>query len=403
MKFSYRARTKEGKIETGEIEAYSKEAAVLLLQKYNIFVTSLEESATKGFARFKNIRFERKVSKKDLAIFFRQLSVMLESRVPVVQSLASLAEQTSKHNFKKVVTEVSTLVEEGIPLSGALASHPDIFNNFYVNLVKSGEASGNISASLNYISEHLEREDDIASQLKHAMVYPAFVVCVLMVVIGIIIIEVMPKITALIKESSTEPPFFTVMMINFYDFLGRYWWALLIGLFFVVVSLIYYFHTSLGKKNLNTLSLKVPFVGAVLKKVFLARFCGNISTLLISGISINKALKITEDTVNNVVYKKIIVEIGKEVSEGEKMSMVMAKHQDYFPSFVVTMIKVGEETGKLDKTLVEVVAFYQKEIKRSIDLLTSLIEPIMIIFLGIIVAVLAVSVLAPLFGALGSI
>lgn len=402
MKFSYKARNKEGKVETGTIEASSKEAAVNLLQKYNIFVTSLDEQGVSGSV-FKKVIFEKKVSRKELTIFFRQLSVMLESRVPVVQSLQSLASQTRKNNFKETITKISHLVEEGTPLSEAFGAYPKIFDNFYVNLVKSGEISGNIAGSLSYISGHLEREDDIASQLKQAMVYPIFVMAVLFVVLGVIIVEVVPRIAELIAEANAEPPFFTKLMLGFYEFLAGYWWLILIVLFFMVVSGVYYFRTKEGKNNLNRISLKVPFISSLLKKVFLTRFCGNVSTLMVAGISINKALKITSDTVNNIVYKEIISEIEKEVSEGEKMSAIMSKHQDYFPSFVVQMIKVGEETGKLDKTLLEVVNFYQKEVKRAIDLFSSLIEPVMIIFLGAIVAMLAISVLSPLYGALGTI
>lgn len=402
MKYTYKARTKEGKIEVGTIEAYSQEAAVNLLQKYNIFVTSLDEEKV-GKLFFKNIRFEGSVSRKDLMIFFRQLSVMLESRVPVVQSLLSLASQTHKSNFKEVITKISGLVEGGVPLSEAFANYPKIFDNFYINLVRSGEVSGNIVASLNYISAHLEREGDIMAQLKQAMIYPIFVMCVLFVVMGVIIVEVVPRITDLIREASVKPPFFTLLMLKFYDFLRNYWWVILVALFFLVVSMIYYFHTKEGKNYFNKISLKMPFLGSLLKKVFLSRFCGNISTLMIAGISINKALKITGDTVNNIVYKEIITEIDNGVSEGEKMSSIMTNHSDYFPPFVVQMIRVGEETGKLDKTLLEVVNFYQKEIKRSIDLFSSLIEPIMIIFLGGVVAMLAISVLSPLYGALGSV
>ena len=402
MKYIYKARTKNGKMETGVIESSSREAAALLLQKYDIFVTYLEEQEGQE-PFFKNIKIEGRVSRKDLAIFFRQLSVMLESRVPVVQSLSSLAVQTRKSNFKKIITEVSSLVQEGTPLSEALSNYPKIFDNFYVNLIKSGEVSGNISGTLNYISEHLERENDIVTQLRQAMIYPIFVVCVLLVVLGIIVVEVMPRIVDLIKETNSNPPFFTVMMLNFYQFLGSYWWSIIIVVFLVVIALVYYFKTKEGRKNYNKISLKIPFLGGLLKKIFLTRFCSNVSTLITAGISINKALSITADTVNNIVYKSIIFEIEKEDSEGEKMSSVMVKHKDYFPPFVVQMIRVGEETGKLSKTLMEVVNFYQKEIKRSIDLFSSLLEPIMIIFLGGIVAMLAISVLSPLYGALGTI
>lgn len=401
MKYTYKARTKDGKTETGTIEAYSKEAAALLLQKYNVFVTSLiEQEERPSLLRF---AFERSVNKKDITIFFRQLSVMLQSRVPVVQSLQSLSAQTDKKKFKEIINKVSTLVEEGIPLSEALATYPNIFDNFYINLVKSGEASGNISGALDYISAHLEREGDIVSQLRQAMVYPVFVLVVLLIVIGIIIIFVMPRVVDLINQSGVKPPLFTQIMLVFYGFLQHWWWALAIGILLFVLATIFYFRTDEGREEYNKISLKVPFLGGILKKVFLSRFCANISTLITAGISINRALQITGDTVNNVVYREIINEIERGVSEGEKMSSIMQKHHSYFPPFVIQMIKVGEETGKLDKTLVEVVNFYQKEIKRSVDLFTSLIEPVMIIFLGVIVAMLAISVLTPLYGALGTI
>ena len=388
-------------METGVVDAYSKDAAVLLLQKYNIFVTSLQEEKSRG--SFLKMKLERRVSSKDLMIFFRQLAVMLQSRVPVVHSLQSLASQTTKSNFREIIVKVSNLVEEGIPLSEAFVNYPKVFSNFHVNLVRSGEASGNISGALDYISVNLERESDIASQLKQAMVYPIFVVLVLCVVITIIMIEVMPRVVDLIKESGVNPSMFTRITLASYAFFQHWWWALFIAVTIMVVSLIFYVRTKDGKEYLGKISLQLPFLGSTLKKVFLARLCGNISTLISAGISINRALKITSDTVNNPVYKSIINEIEKQVSEGEKISSVMMKHKEYFPPFVVAMIRVGEETGKLDTTLIEVVNFYQKEIKRSIDLLTSLIEPVMIIFLGGIVAMLAISVLTPLYSALGSI
>src|SRR3989344_1624470 len=402
MKYSFKARTREGKIETGAIDAHSKEDAVLLLQKYNIFTTSLQEQITKE-SFFKNIKFEKKISRKDLAILFRQLAVMLESRVPVVQSLASLASQTNKKNFKKVILDVSNLVEEGVPLSEALSNYPKVFDIFYINLIKSGEVSGNISGSLHYISEHLEKESDIISQLRQAMIYPIFVFSVLFIVIGIIIVQVVPRISDLVRETNSKPSPFTQIMLSFYDFLENYWWIIAVIIFFFIVSIVLYFRTKEGEKNLNRLSLKVPFLSLILKKVFIARFCGNISTLLSAGISINKALQITEDTINNIVYKEIIAKIGKKVSEGEKIRSIMAEYPYYFPPFVIQMIKVGEETGKLDKSLIEVVSFYEKDIKRAIDLFTGLLEPIMIIILGIIVGILAISVFAPLYETLGNI
>lgn len=402
MKYFYQARSKEGKIETGFVEASSKEAAAALLQKYNIFVTSLKEQSP-GFSFFSKLPFLEKVSKKDLAIFSRQLAVMLQSRVSVTQSLNSLAVQVKKQSFREKLVKISQLVEEGNPLSDAFSEFPEVFSVFYINLVKTGEASGEISRSLYYLSEHLEREHDIGSQIKGAMIYPIFVISVLSTVILIVMFVVMPRLVDLLKETAKEPPIFTLMMINFYEFLMNWGWILALGLFSLVIFIIYYFKTKEGKKRYDQISLRAPFFGGFLKKIFLIRFAENISTLMEAGISINSALKITKETVNNFVYREIISETERRVSEGEKMSSVLVKYPEYIPPFVVQMVQVGESIGRLDKNLMEIVNFYQKEVKRAVDVFTAMLEPILIIFLGIVVALLAISVLSPLYGALGTI
>jgi len=402
VRFNYKARSRDGKIEVGSIEAYSKEAAVSLLQKYNIFVTQVDEvSQKKSF--FKNISIENKVSKKDLAIFFRQLAVMMESQVPVVQSLQSLAAETKKKSFKKSIADVAKLVEEGIPFSQALLVHADTFSGFYVSLVKSGEASGKIAPALYSISGHLEREYEVSSQVKQALIYPLFLVLVLFFVIGIVVTQIVPKIEDLVRDTGNSLSPFATAMINFYKFIGEYWWFLFLVFFIIFVAIFLYFRTEQGKKEYDNISLKIPFIGDFLKKVFLIRFASNISTLLIAGVSINNALEITKDTVDNDAYKNVISDVEKKVSEGERLSFAMASHSAYFPSFVLQIIRVGEATGKLDKILIDVVSFYEKEIKRSIDLFSRLLEPIMILVLGGIVTMLAISVLSSIYGAIGVI
>ena len=389
-------------METGTVEASSKEAAALLLQKYNIFVTSIREQ-TPLILRAENISFLNKVSKKDLAIFSRQLAVMVQSRVPITQSLKSLAVQTKNRGFKEKILKIAQLVEEGNPLSESFGTFPEVFNIFYVSLIKTGEASGKISESLYYLSDHLERESDISSQITGAMIYPIFVISVLLVVIPIVIIFLMPRLIDLLKETTVKPPAFTQMMIDFYGFISNYGWILLAGFFLLVLFLIYYFTTKEGKKRYDELSLKLPLIGGFLKKTFLIRFAENISTLIAAGLSINNALKITRDTVGNFVYQKILTETEERVSQGEKISAVLVKYPDYAPPFVVQMIQVGEETGTLDKNLMEIVNFYNKELKRAVETFTALLEPVLIIFLGIVVAFLAISVLEPLYGALGTV
>ena len=402
MKYVYQARSKEGKIETGTVEASSKEAAAALLQKYNIFVTSIKEQSPLLFSTG-NISFLNKVSKKDLAIFSRQLAVMVQSRIPVTQALKTLTVQIKSQSFKEKVLKVSQMVEEGNSLSEALSSFPDVFNVFYVSLIKTGEASGKISESLYYLSDHLERESDITSQIKQAMIYPIFVISVLVIVVPLVIFFVMPSLVDLLKETTAKPPPFTQIMINFYSFLGNYGWVVILAFFLLVIFIAYYFTTKDGKKSYDEISLKVPFLGGFLKKIFLIRFAENISTLISSGLSISSALKITSDTVGNSVYKKILAETEEQVSGGEKISSVMVKYPKYAPPFVVQMIQVGEETGTLDKNLMEIVDFYNKEVKRSVETFTALLEPILIIVLGVGVALLAISVIEPLYGALGTL
>ncbi len=402
MKYFYQARSKEGKLETGTVEASSKEAAAVLLQKYNIFVTSLKEQ-TPMFLRAESISFLNRVSKKDLAIFSRQLAVLMQSRVPVTQSLKSLAVQIKNPVFKEKVLKISQLVEEGNPLSESFATFPEVFNIFYTSLLKTGEASGRISESLNYLSDHLEREHDISAQITSAMIYPIFVIVILFTIIPMVVFFVMPRLVDLLKTTVAKPPAFTQLMINFYSFLAGYGWILAVGFLILVLFIIYYFTTKEGKKRYDGLSLKVPLIGTFLKKIFLVRFAENISTLITAGISINNALKITGDTVGNFTYKNIIATADESVSQGEKISSVLIRYPKHFPPFVVQMIQVGEETGTLDKNLMEIVNFYNKEIKRAIATFTALLEPVLIIILGVFVALLAVSVIEPLYGAIGTI
>lgn len=402
MKYIYQARSKEGKIETGTVEASSKEAAALLLQKYNIFVTSIKESSPL-ILRTENISFLNKVGEKDLAIFSRQLAVMMQSRVPVTQSLKSLAIQIKNPAFKSKILKVAQLVEEGNSLSESFATFPEVFNIFYVSLIKTGEASGKISESLYYLSEHLERDHDIHAKISGALIYPIFVISVLVVVISLVIFFIMPRLIDLLKQTTTKPPAFTQMMIDFYGFLGNYGWVVMIAFVLLILFIGYYFTTKEGKKTYDELSLKTPLIGSFLKKIFLIRFAENISTLIGAGLSINNALKITKDTLDNSVYKKIVTETEEGVSQGEKMSSILVRYPEYAPPFVVQMIQVGEETGKLDKNLMEIVNFYEKEVQRAVETFTALLEPALIIFLGVVVALLAISVIEPLYGALGTI
>ncbi|MBU3934436.1 type II secretion system F family protein [Patescibacteria group bacterium] len=402
MKFVYQARSKEGKIEKGTVNASSKEAAVAILQKYDVFVTSLKEEKT-PLIFLKGRFFKKKASKKDLAVFSRQLAVMINARVPVVQSLRILAAQTVKSDFREAIIKVSELIEEGNSLSEAFSSLPDVFDVFYANLIKSGEASGRISESLDYLSNHLEREYDITAKIKGAMIYPVVILSALLVVFVIVMTVVMPKLIIILKEMGGEIPLTTKILIGFYDFFTRYGWVMSIAFVGFIAFLIYYLRTQKGKKVFDRMVIKTPFINEFFKKTYLASFAENLSTLITAGLPVNRALKITKDTINNSVYREIINEVEEGVSEGAKISSILIKYPECVPAFVIQMIRVGEETGNLNKTLMEVVNFYQKEITRIVDNFMTIIEPILILVLGLGVALLAVSVLSPMYGMLGSV
>lgn len=401
MKFIYQARSKEGKIEKGTVEASSKEAAAVILQKYDLIVVSLKE-AKASFSFLQARFFKKKASKKDLAVFSRQLSVMIDARVPVVQSLMTLAAQTTKGDFRDTITRVAEMVEEGNSLSEAFISFPGVFDIFYTNLIKSGEASGKISESLDYLSAHLEREHDITSKIRGAMIYPIVILSALLVVVVIVMTVVMPKLITILQDMGGKVPLTTRMLIGFYNFFMHYGWIVLIAFAGLVAFLVYYLRTEKGKKVFDTVVIKVPFISDFLGKTYLTRFAENLSTLITAGLPVTRALSITKDTIRNSVYREIIGETEEGVSEGAKISSILVKHPKQIPAFVVQMIKVGEETGKLNQTLMEIVNFYQKEITRIVDNFMTIIEPILILILGLGVALLAVSVLSPMYGMLGS-
>ena len=402
MKFSYQARTKEGKLRVGKIEASSKEAAGFLLRKYDLYPTLLkEEKKTKSIlSKFKK---KEKVSKKDISTFSRQLSLMLSSQVSPVEALLVIASQLKKIDFREKILKISESVEGGNPLSEALSLFPEHFDNFYVSLIKSGESTGKISESLNHLSKHLENEYDINSRIKSALTYPFLVLFVLIIVLIIMIVWVVPTFAKIFAESGAQLPFVSRVIFGFFGFLKN--WALVLTLAFLGIMGFFwnYFKTKEGKKTYDRISLKLPLFGDFSKKIYLSLFSENLSTLISAGLPITQSLRITKEVIGNSVYEKIIAEIEKEVSRGEKISSVLIRYPEVIPPFVSQMIRTGEETGSLDKTLLEIVNFYQKEIKVMTETFMSILEPVLILFVGIVVAILAVSIFSVYYGAMGTL
>jgi type IV pilus assembly protein PilC len=398
MKFKYQARSKDGDIRTGMVEASSREAALSLLQRNKIFVTLLEnvDESSKPFYS-KKITLFSGISQKDMVNFSRQLSLMFKSQIPLVESLNALSSQTKNSGLREKLSEITNDVEGGASFSQALSRFPKLFSSFYVSMVKSGEASGTLSESLDYLAEHLEREYHMSSKIRGAMIYPALILAVVIGVLVMMIFFVIPSLSQVLTESGQELPLMTRVVIGFSDFLRGWWW-----IFFFIFGgggflALRYFKTEEGKKNWDKIILKVPLIGSFLRMVYVSRFSENLSTLLDGGLPITSALQITGEVVGNSIYKDMITEIQEEVRRGQKMSRVMALYKEEFPPLVTQMVNVGERSGAIGKSLTNVVQFYQKEIDRAIENLLSILEPLLVVFLGGIVGLLMAAILMPMY------
>ena len=397
MKFNYQARSKKGEVQSGTIEASSREAALALLQKHSLFVTFLEKAGVAKPFYARKIKLWERISKKDLVNFSRQLALMFRAKIPLVQALQSIAEQTKNPGLKEKVLTLSQEVEGGTPFSQALASHPKLFSTFYVSMVKSGEASGTLSESLSYLADHLEREYHLSSKIQGAMIYPALIVVVVIGVLIMMMFFVIPNMTKVLIESGQELPAITRAVIGLSNFLRAWGWLVLLVILAIIIFLFRYFKTIEGKKLKDKYILRLPLIGSFLKMIYISRFAENLSTLIGGGLPIVNALEITSEIVGNDVYQTIVLQVRDEVKRGEKISKVLIEHPGEFPPILTQMVAVGEKTGTLDESLMNVVDFYRKEVARTIDTLLSVLEPVMVIILGGIVAALMGSVLLPLY------
>ena len=396
MKFNYQARIKTGEVQSGVIEASSRETALDLLQKSQLFVTALEEAGSQSFY-VKKIKLFDRVSAKELVAFSRQLALMFKAKIPLSQSLRTLAEQTKNRSFKEKILMISDEIEAGAPFSQALSRFPKLFSSFFVNMVKSGEASGTLTESLNYLADHLEREYHLFSKLKGALVYPALILVVSVGVLLMMMFFVIPNLAKVLTETGQELPVATRIVIALSNFLRHSGWILFTLIAIAVFFVSRWFGTTDGRKFKDRLVLRIPLVKTFLKMIFVSRFAENLSTLISGGLPITQSLEITGDVVGNSLYKERIEKIKEEVKEGRKVSGILAEYPEEFPALLTQMVIIGEKTGTLDQSLMNVVDFYRKEVDLSMESLLSLLEPIMIIFLGLTVAGLMGSVLLPLY------
>jgi len=396
MKFEYQARTKSGDIKKGVIEAVSKMAAVDLLHKNELFPTIIKEEK-KGKGLNTELKIFERVSSKEIVIFTREIAIMIESNVPPVKALEALGEQMSNKSFKEKIFKISADIREGVTLSKAFSKYPKIFSTFYVNMLRSGEISGTLPEVLRKIADHLENEYYIRTKTMGAMVYPIVVLVVFAIIFTVVVVYIIPGLVEVLESSGAELPLVTKIVIGVSNFVVNYWWAVLLILIGIASFVYYYPKTKEGKQVTDAILLKVPVLGNFQKNIYMNRFAENLATLLSSGKPITEALEVTADLIGNNVYREIILQARDGVVKGQKISDSLVNYPKYISPLFVQMVAVGESTGKISETLMNVVRFYKTEIETFVDSISNIIEPVLILGLAGMVGLLVAAVFLPLY------
>lgn len=403
MQFNYEARTQDGEIQAGVVDSSDEKAAIEFLQRHNLVVISIKssESATTSFME-KYFSFYYKIKKKDLAIFSRQMAILIEAKVSLVQALRAIVDQSDNKVFKEMIFEIASSVEAGMTFSAALGRYPDTFSMFYINLIKSGEASGDLEGMLVYLADHLEKEAELESKVKGALIYPAVIMTVFGLVGIVFMVYIVPKITVMFEESGRELPFITKILIAVSDGLINYWLILLLAAAGISWFARYWFKYQKGNEVWDEIKIKLPVFGGLYKKIYITQFAENLSTLLSGGIAMIQALHISANVIDNTAYKRMIMDAVKKVKTGETISSVFKKNENLVPPMVVTMIRIGEKTGKLDVVLKKIAYFYGKDVNNVVSNISSLIEPMIILALGVAAAILVAAILLPIYDIAGA-
>ena len=392
--FSYKAKTAENVTVTGLVQAASEDLAAESLRERELVILYLRPVSASLVGQ--SVSALRRISVRDIVIFSRQLAVLVSANVPLVQSLRILTTQATSKHLKVVISEVADDVEAGTKLSVALGKHHAVFDNFYLNIVRSGETSGKLDEVLEYLANQLEKDYDLISRIRGAMIYPLFILGGLIVVGVLVMMFVVPKITALLQEGGGKLPLSTTLLITVSTFLNRYWLFVLAGAAGGAAGLAWLVRTREGRTVWHALKLRVPIFGKLFQKIALVRFTRSLHTLMVGGVNLPQALAITADVVGNEAYRSVIMATIREVEDGNPIASVFLR-SPIVPFMVSQMLNVGEKTGRLDHVLDKMTNFYTREIDNVVRNLVSLIEPLVIALMGVAVGLMVAAVILPLY------
>lgn len=399
MLFNYKAIDNSNIQREGTVEAPSIDAAISAVQKRGYTLVSIDEAGKAGGvmgALNIELAFLQTVSNKEVVILSRQISTLFQAQVSPLRIFRLLSAEVENPQLKSAMNQIVEDLQAGSSISRALAAHSSIFSSFYVNLVRAGEESGSLEKSFDYLADYLDRQYEIISKARNALVYPAFVVGIFIIVMGLMLILVIPSIATILTDSGQELPIYTKIVIGLSNFMVDYIGIILILLAGGGIAYWRFSLTEVGKRTIDEFLISVPYLGDLQRKLLLTRICDNMSTMLASGISIVQALEVTADVVDNMVYKEIIESSLVEVKGGRSFADAISEYPE-IPGVLAQMAKVGEETGSLGNILKTLSNFYRREVNNAVDTLIGLIEPAMIVMLGVGVGVLLASVLMPIY------
>lgn len=395
MKYRFIVKDEQGKKKTGIVDSRDVRSATDLLQSKGLSVISMERVRQNQTIEELSYLWEG-VKATDLVILFRQLVTLIGAKVPILTSFRVIQKQISNRHLQRVMQEVADDIEDGTPMFESMSRHPRVFTPFMVSMIRSGEVSGHLHQSLKYIADNLEKNYRLTSKIRGALMYPGFVLSAAIIVGFLVVTFILPNLTSIIRDMNAEIPWYTELLMWVGDFMKAYWWVVLAAMVAVIGFSFYYIHTPVGKREWDRIKLKLPVVGPLLNYMYIARFSDNFSTLLAGGIPVVTSLHIVASVVGNSEFEKVILEAADEVKKGGNISVIFQR-SEIFPPIVSQMLEIGEETGQTEETLKSVTRFYDEQADAIARNLTTLIEPMLIVLLGIGVAIMVVGILLPIY------
>lgn len=400
MKFNYTAKDQRGEVQSGVVEANSRDTAIATLQGSGLVILRLEEEVeVPWYLKFFQ-RFGRKANVKELSLFTRQFATLLEAQVPLVDSLRTMFQQIENVALKEAVFEVISSVEAGETLSQAFARHEGIFSRFYVQMVRSAEITGRLQEVFIYLADYYESQSSLTAKVRGALVYPAFVLVLFGIVVTVIVTTVIPQLSRIILELEVEPstlPIMTQVLFGLSSFLANYGWVAAIVAITSIAGISFYFQSDEGRALIESWILILPLTKELARRVYLTRFAETLSVMISGDIPVAQALEISGDVVGNVWYQEAIHESAEAVRRGELISEALSRFPERFPPLIIQMVAIGERTGRVDELLSRAAKFFAKELERGLAAITELIQPALILVLGVFVALLIGAVIFPIY------